>query len=139
MTRREILRGFGLAGAALAVRPACGDMVVAGSDKLPEGSIGDPNNVWFGRHIFPLDPTVADGPSAYVKAGKIIQPQTELPLFHMADVVVVGGGPAGFAASASRPLRLGEEPRRRESLQQGRFSCACVPLVAQLDTEKGGS
>jgi NADPH-dependent 2,4-dienoyl-CoA reductase/sulfur reductase-like enzyme len=33
--------------------------------------------------------------------GKIIMPAREVPLFHETDVVVVGGGPAGFAAAVS--------------------------------------
>ena len=101
MTRREILKGLGLVGVAGVTGAAFGDEVVADGGKLPAGSVGDPNNVWFGRHIFPLEPTMTDGPSAYVKDGKIIQPQVELPLFHTADVVVVGGGPAGFAAAGA--------------------------------------
>ena len=100
MTRREVLKKLGLAGVAGVTGAAFGDEVVADDGKLPEGAVGDPNNAWFGRHIFPLDPTVKDGPSAFLKDGKVIQPAAELPVFHTADVVV-GGGPAGFAAAVA--------------------------------------
>ena len=45
------------------------------------------------RH-FPVDV-----PSAFIKDGKVVQPIREVPVFHEADVAVIGGGPAGFAAA----------------------------------------
>ena len=36
-----------------------------------------------------------------MKDGKVWQPAREVPIFHETDVVVVGGGPAGFAAAVA--------------------------------------
>ena len=102
MTRREMLKRLGLTGAALAAGGgAFAEQVAPGAKRngLPDGCIGDPGQPWFGKYVFPLPHTIEDGPSCVLKDGKVIRPAAEIPVFHRADVVVVGGGPAGFAAA----------------------------------------
>ena len=101
ISKRDFLKQLGLLGAAGVTGAAFGDEFVQMSGGLPEGSCGDPDNVWFGRHIFPLEHTMSDGPSCYLKDGKVFEPAKEISVFHSTDVVVVGGGPAGFAAAVA--------------------------------------
>jgi len=101
MTKREFLKKIGFGGAAAAAGVAFGDEFAADKNTLPKGSVGDPQNVWFGKHIFPLEHTLQDGASCRLENGKVIEPAHVLPIFHTTDVVVVGGGPAGFAAAVA--------------------------------------
>ncbi len=99
VTKREFLKKFGLGSAALAVSAVHGDEFVSSKKTLPKGSCGDPDNPLFGRHIFPLERTMTDGASCFVKGGKVFEPAKEIDVFHKTDVVVVGGGAAGFSAA----------------------------------------
>ncbi|MBQ3289553.1 MAG: FAD-dependent oxidoreductase [Kiritimatiellae bacterium] len=101
MDRRDFLKRFGLGAASLGAGAALGDEWVDAAKSLPEGSVGDPRNVWFGQRIFPIPHTIEDGPSCRIENGKIVMPAREVPVFHRADVAVVGGGPAGFAAAVA--------------------------------------
>ena len=97
MNRRDFIGGaLAMAGGA-----AFGDQYVATKDKLPPGSIGDPANVNFARHIFPHAHTIEDGESASLVGGEVFMPRRRVPIFHETDVCVVGGGPAGFAAAVA--------------------------------------
>ena len=81
ITKREFLRRLGLGGAGIAGGVALGDEYVATKNRLPPGSIGDPDSPNFGKNIFPLGHTIEDGPSCFLRDGKIIQPAREIPLF----------------------------------------------------------
>jgi len=54
ITKREFLKQLGFGAAGLAGGAAMADEFAADKNALPPGSCGDPKNVWFGKHIFPL-------------------------------------------------------------------------------------
>lgn len=100
ISKREFLKNLGLLAATGAAGAAGADEFVPGQgEKLPAGSIGDPQNPSFGRMIFPHGHTIEDGPSCFMRNGEVFRPESRVPIFHKTDVAVVGGGPAGFAAA----------------------------------------
>ncbi len=95
VSRRELLGRLGLGGTAV------GMGLLAGRVRADESTDGDPERAGFARNIKMVSPTTQDVPSAYMEGGKVIQPARELPVFHTADVVVVGGGFAGVCAAVA--------------------------------------
>ena len=64
VTKREFLKRLGSGGAMLASGGLLADEAVKTKQMLPPGSVGDPDNVWFGKNIFPLGHTMEDTPSS---------------------------------------------------------------------------
>lgn len=94
ITRREMVRRLGFGGTAAGIGMLTGRGFADETD-------GDPAYAGFARNIRVTGPTLQDVPSARLEGGKVIQPARELPIFHMADVAVVGGGAAGFGAAVA--------------------------------------
>ena len=94
ITRRDMVKRLGLGGTAAGLGMLAGRGFADGTD-------GDPAYAGFARNIRVVEPSMQDVPSARLEGGKVIQPARELPIFHTADVVVVGGGAAGFGAAVA--------------------------------------
>ncbi|MEI6646490.1 MAG: FAD-dependent oxidoreductase [bacterium] len=88
LSRRKWLESLGLGGAAVGL---------SAIGVRADG--GDPEYAGFNSRISKIPPSLTDVPSATLDNGKVIQPARELPVFQMVDVVVVGGGPAGWGAA----------------------------------------
>ncbi len=95
LTRRDMLKRLGIGGTVAGVG------MISGRGFADEATDGDPDYAGFARNIRLMKPTTVDGPSAYIENGKVMQPAREVPLFHTADVVVVGGGFAGVCAAVA--------------------------------------
>ena len=91
MSKREFLKKLGVIGGGVA----------AGALFADEAPIGDPSYRGFCEKISDIPHSMEDVPSASLRNGKVVQPAREIPVFSTADVVVVGGGPAGFAAAVA--------------------------------------
>lgn len=88
LSRRKWLESMGLGGAAVGL-----SVIGVRADD------GDPDNPGFNSRISKIPPSLTDVASATLDNGKVIQPARELPVFQTVDVVVVGGGPAGWGAA----------------------------------------
>lgn len=95
LTRRAMLGRLGLGGTAASMS------LLAGRGLADADTDGDPAYARFAKNIRKVAPSMQDVPSARIEDGKVIQPARELPVFHTTDVVVVGGGSAGFAAAVA--------------------------------------
>ena len=129
ISKREFLKKLGLGGAALASGAAFGD----------EMAPGDPFYKNFVRMISPLPHTMEDGPSAFLRNGQVIQPERTVPVFSETDVVVVGGGPAGFAAAVGA-ARTGAKVTlvERYGSLGGLFTNGMVLLILAVGVETDG-
>ncbi len=132
-SRREMLGRLGWGGTALGMGMLAGRSVADETD-------GDPAYAGFARNIKTVAPSMQDVPSARLEGGKVVQPARELPIFHTTDVVVVGGGPAGFAAAvaASRAGAKVALVERYGSLG-GLFTNGMVLLVIGTGVKENGA
>lgn len=124
MTTREFLKAVGAGGTGL----------LAGAATADSGM-----NTWDNGLIRDIGHTLDDVASAYEKEGKIYQPAREIPVFHRADVVIVGGGPAGFAAAVAA-ARTGAKTAlvERYGSLGGLFTNGMVLIVLATSERKGG-
>ncbi len=92
ISRRELLRILSAAGLGTAFASR---LVADESDSAPRVAAGKVPELKLipvaGKSRFP----------ARLVDGKVIQPERTLPILHETDVLVVGGGPAGFAAAVA--------------------------------------
>ena len=137
ITKREFLKKLGLAGAAGVTGAAFGDQVPA---DVPATFVEDAaRDDWRVPRITDIPHSMADGPSAFLKGGKVFRPAKEIPVFHETDVVVVGGGPAGFAAAVAA-ARTGANVAlvERYGSLGGLFTNGLVLMLMATSVNEGG-
>lgn len=61
----------------------------------------DPVNAFWDKNLVHMEPSVEKFPSCSMENGTVIQPAREIPVFRTCDVLVVGGGIAGWAAATA--------------------------------------
>ncbi len=90
MNRRHWLRMMGVSGMAAGLGTVGLRRATAAEVPAPSG---------FQSSILAEREVLANRASPSLVDGKVIQPRRELPVLHTADVLVVGGGPAGICAA----------------------------------------
>lgn len=128
MTRRELMRILAAAGlGAPFARRVVADEAPAGAPRPP-----------FRENQLIPTANVPRYPAAIVN-GQVIQPQRPLPVYHETDVLVVGGGPAGFAAAVAA-ARAGARTAimERYGYFGGQWTGGLVLLVISTHARKDG-
>ena len=92
MTRRDLMRLLSAAGLGAAVSST----VVPEASADPAAPSSAP-----ARERQPIEPTTVPYPPARLVGGQVVQPERVLPVLHETDVLVAGGGAAGFAAAVA--------------------------------------
>lgn len=93
VSRRELLQMLGAGSLAAGLGMTPGRLMAQENDGAPDSS--------FAPNIKYIEPTVPGHAPARFEGGKVIQPARELTVMSTTDVLVVGGGPAGFAAAVA--------------------------------------
>ena len=94
MTRRELMQLMAAAGLGSVL---AGRAVAAEESDLPPPDA--PAGKFREKQLIPT-PATPRYPAA-LSGGKVVQPERPLSVIHETDVLVIGGGPAGFAAAVS--------------------------------------
>lgn len=126
MTRRELFKILSAAGLGTAFASRT---VADESEHAGKGA----------RELQPMPVEQRPRYPAFLAGGKVIQPERPLPTLHETDVLVVGGGPAGFAAAVSA-ARAGAKTTlvERYGYLGGLWSGGLVLLVISTHAQEQG-
>jgi ribulose 1,5-bisphosphate synthetase/thiazole synthase len=126
-SRRELLKLLSAAGLGAAVS----SRVVADESRGPVGSVVPENK------LIPT-PTSPRFPAQWI-GGKVIQPERPLSVVNETEVLVVGGGPAGFAAAVAS-ARTGAKTTlvERYGYLGGQWTGGMVLLVISSHAKENG-
>lgn len=128
MNRRELMRVLAAAGLGA---PFASRLVADEADGKPAGPANPENKLVPCRDV-PRYPAVLSG-------GKVVQPERPLPVLHETDVLVVGAGPAGFAAAVAA-ARAGVKTTllERYGCFGGQWTGGLVLLVISTHAKENG-